>query len=192
MTTARIRPSSLPVSLMPEYTEPAAEVMARAKQEQHLAGHAAMQPEHVLLGLLGCRGTVGEVFANTGLTVEQARSMVRERRESDSETHALLEFASQRAFGEMIGSEHLLVGVMRDREARQVLQALGADPDVIGAEVKKRAWPYVGPGPSLTLMTDHPRRATNRLRTALDLLVHPLPPRRDDQRAEQRNRSRSR
>jgi hypothetical protein len=51
------------------------------------------------------------------------------------------------------GTEHLLVVLTRGGEggASEILRALGADPNRIRFETKKRAWPSSAPGPRVEL-----------------------------------------
>lgn len=48
------------------------------------------------------------------------------------------------------GTEHMLIVLLARGEggASQILRALGADPNRIQSEMKKRAWPASVPGPN--------------------------------------------
>jgi ATP-dependent Clp protease ATP-binding subunit ClpC len=145
-------------------TEQADQVVVRAQDEARMMGHESLQGEHLLLGLLSDQeGIPSRVFADLGIWLEPARDLVRERLGPgfgpcpggplpiSTTAKAVLEVASRAALaiqtahdelGEvLLGPEHLLLAIARDREsgANEVLRAVGADPDLVRFEVKKRA-----------------------------------------------------
>ncbi len=124
-------------------------------------GHGAIQVEHLLLGLFSPDDdTVSRVWADFGLTIEPVREMVRERLGVGPGSRAegqlpfsptakdALRSANRLGMGEP-GSEHMLIVLLAHGEggASEILRALGADPNRIRFEIKKRAWPASVQGP---------------------------------------------
>jgi ATP-dependent Clp protease ATP-binding subunit ClpC len=143
------------------FTEQAREAIVRAQREARDMGHGAVQVEHLLLGLFSDEDDiVDRVWADFGLTIQPVREMVRERLGvgSGSRPEGQLPFsptakdalrsAHRFGMGEP-GTEHMLVvlTVRGEGGASEVLRALGADPNRIRFETKKRAWPSSVPGP---------------------------------------------
>jgi ATP-dependent Clp protease ATP-binding subunit ClpC len=143
------------------FTERAREAIVRAQREAREMGHGAVQVEHLLLGLFSDQDQiVDRVWADFGLTIEPVREMVRERLGvgpvSSPEGELPFSPTAKRALrsayrfgmGEP-GAEHMLIVLTARGEggASVILRALGADPNRIRFETKKRAWPSSVPGP---------------------------------------------
>jgi ATP-dependent Clp protease ATP-binding subunit ClpC len=139
------------------FSDRARDVLIRANAEARLTGHQTIRAEHVLLGLLSDKnGVAGRVLADFGLTLEPVRTVVRDRLGAgveameqaqlplSPEADALIEKAARLAlaFGEPIGTEHLLLAVvlMSDNGAFQTLWALNVDPAVIRFAIKQEVW----------------------------------------------------
>ena len=119
-------------------------------------GHAEVGSAHLLPGLVQDeRGIAGAVLADARVMLEPARVLVRKRlgAGSPSVPDGPLSFSSSSrevfasalrvafALGaDEVGSEHLLMAIvrLRDRDAAQILHALGADLDLIRFEIKRR------------------------------------------------------
>lgn len=144
------------------FTEQAREAIVRARREARDMGHGAVQVEHLLLGLFSDEDQkiVDRVWADFGLTAQPVREMVRERLGvgPGSRPEGELPFsptakdalrsAHRFGMGEP-GTEHMLIVLTARGEggASEILRALGADPNRIRFETKKRAWPSSVPGP---------------------------------------------
>jgi ATP-dependent Clp protease ATP-binding subunit ClpC len=143
------------------FTEQARGAIVRAQSEARGMGHGAVQVEHLLLGLFSDEDDiVDRVWADFGLTVQPVREMVRERLGvgPGSRRGGQLPFspaakdalrsAYRFGLGEP-GTAHMLIVLTARGEggAGEVLRALGADPNRIRFETKKRAWPSSVPGP---------------------------------------------
>ncbi|MEX0659347.1 MAG: Clp protease N-terminal domain-containing protein [Egibacteraceae bacterium] len=138
------------------FTDAARLVVVKAQEEARLLAHDAIGPEHLLLGLLvdGERAASQALVSFTSL--EAVRSHIEEmlgRGEDPPAGHIpfttpakhALEGAFREAQGlghEHIGTEHLLLGLLRDEDSRAcgALQALGVD---LGA-VRERAVAVAG------------------------------------------------
>jgi ATP-dependent Clp protease ATP-binding subunit ClpA len=130
------------------FTDRARQVLVHAQQEAHLLNHDFIGTEHLLLGLIDERdGVAGRALAAMDITIDRARSKVEEiigPKERDPETSPpftprakkALELSLREALQlghNYIGTEHMLLGVVREGEgvALQVLRELGADPDAV-------------------------------------------------------------
>jgi ATP-dependent Clp protease ATP-binding subunit ClpA len=108
-------------------------------------------------------GAAGQVLAAAGARIEPARCLVLEQLGVGSESSSLdgvlplsdsaqqvLEWAARAASMAQIteiGSEHLLVGLMRVRDERvlAILAKLAVDPDFVRTEAKRRLIPGFAP-----------------------------------------------
>jgi ATP-dependent Clp protease ATP-binding subunit ClpC len=143
------------------FTEQAREAILRAQHEARDMGHGAVQVEHLLLGMFSPEDDiVSRVWADSGLTIQPVRDMVRERLGvgPGSRPEGQLPFSptakdalrSAYRFGAgKPGTEHMLIVLLARGEggASEILRALGADPNRSRFEMKKRAWPASVPGP---------------------------------------------
>ncbi len=123
-------------------------------------GHQTVHVEHLLLGLASDPdGIAGRVFADSGLTIEPIRDLIRAQLGVGSDSHAertvpfspdakdALRSAYRFGLGKP-GTEHMLIVILGRGEggACEILRVLGADPDRIRFETKQRAWPVTAPG----------------------------------------------
>lgn len=137
------------------FTDRARRVVVYAQEEALLLGHPHIGTEHLLLGLVtDPDGIAAQVLEPFGVTHEGARAEVEALLgRSERPTHGRLPF-TPRAKKVMelslretlqlghddIGSEHLLLGLLREGEgvAIEILQRLGADVEQIRARVLER------------------------------------------------------
>jgi ATP-dependent Clp protease ATP-binding subunit ClpA len=134
--------------------------MVRAQREARDMGHGAVQVVHLLLGLFSDGDDiVDRVWADFGLTIEPVRELVRERLGvgPGSAPEGQLPFsptakdalrsAHRFGMGEP-GTEHMLIVLTARGEGgvSEILRGLGADPNRIRFETKRRAWPSSVPG----------------------------------------------
>jgi ATP-dependent Clp protease ATP-binding subunit ClpC len=128
-----------------------------AREEAARLDHSYVGGEHILLGLLREPESVGcRVLSNgLGIALDAVRTMVEAKAErgpgclpeerwlSPSGKAVIdLTFEEARGMGDSyIGTEHLLIGLLRDRYglAAQVLTAMGADLERVRTEVKAAA-----------------------------------------------------
>jgi ATP-dependent Clp protease ATP-binding subunit ClpA len=132
-----------------KFTDRARRIVVLSQEEAKTLNHDSIGTEHVLLGLIREDEGVGaQVLKNLGLSVEDVRRQVEESRgRGESATSGYLPFTP--AAGEVlqaanqesvqrgldyIGTEHLLLGLIRDDAsvAAQVLVKLGVDLDQVG------------------------------------------------------------
>jgi ATP-dependent Clp protease ATP-binding subunit ClpC len=129
------------------FTDRARLVVVRAQEETRMLDHDHVGTEHLLLGLTHetIGGTAAKVLESLGIGLEAARQRVTEvigRGEQAPSGHIpftpqaknVLQLALQESRGlghDYIGTEHILLGLIREREgvAAQVLSELGADLD---------------------------------------------------------------
>jgi ATP-dependent Clp protease ATP-binding subunit ClpC len=129
------------------FTDRARRVVVRAQEEARMRDHDHVGTEHVLLGLTHetVGGVVAKVLESLGIGLEAARQRVTEvigRGEQAPSGHIpftpqakkVLQLALQESGSlghHYIGTEHILLGLIREREgvAAQVLSELGADLD---------------------------------------------------------------
>ncbi|MEA2301065.1 MAG: ATP-dependent Clp protease ATP-binding subunit ClpC [Solirubrobacteraceae bacterium] len=135
------------------FTDAARQALVYAEDEARVVGQAAIGSEHLLLGLLReGTGAAATVLANRELTLEATRQEVGRVPGGDVEAsdRVGLAFAADArqaldravleasALGhDHIGTEHILLGVLRDEEgvAVGVLVGLGVEPPAIRAEI---------------------------------------------------------
>ena len=126
---------------MERFTQRARHVLSLAKENAEEMDHAYIGTEHVLIGLLDEGGTAGQVLHELGLDSERVKVLVRRMSRSASRrpsgrvelapgTKRLLELAvdeARRQGQHYIGTEHLLLGLMREEGgvAGRVLRELG-------------------------------------------------------------------
>ena len=138
------------------FTQQARQVVGRAQREASKLGHATVQTEHELLGLVGePDGVAAEVLAELGITYGTVLEVVVARLGRGSgetpvgqipfapTTKKALELSLHEALAcghEHIGPEHLLLAIVRVEEggASQILGELGADAERVRLEVRKR------------------------------------------------------
>lgn len=139
------------------FTDAARLVVVKAQEEARLLAHDAIGPEHLLLGLLVDGERAASQTLASFVSVDAVRSHIEETvgRGEHPPTDAHIPFttpakhALEGAFREAqeldhehIGTEHLLLGLLRDEDSRAcvLLQALGVD---LGA-LRERAGAVAG------------------------------------------------
>src|SRR5437667_10737094 len=137
-----------------KFTERARRVLTLAQEEALRFNHNAIGPEHLLLGLVReGEGVAAKVLANLGVELNKVRSAVefiigRGDRAVMGEIGLTprakkvneLAFDEARRLGHhYIGTEHLLLGLVREGEgiAAGVLESLGVSLDKVRAEVTR-------------------------------------------------------
>ncbi|OPG12744.1 hypothetical protein B1L11_12500 [Microbispora sp. GKU 823] len=129
-------------------TDRARRVVALSQTEARMLDHDSIGTEHILLGLIHeGEGVAAQVLLGLGLTLEDARLQVKEivghRRHATPEplpftpsAGEVLRMSNQESEQrglDYIGTEHILLALVRDREsvAAQVLVKRGADLDQV-------------------------------------------------------------
>lgn len=119
------------------------DALRRARDEAKNLGHCYVGTEHLLLGLLGCRGHAAEVLRSAGLEEKSVRQAVAGLvgvgasgcapvQGLTPRCRRVVELAageSRRTESSHIGTEHLLVGILRegDGSAVRILSASGIE-----------------------------------------------------------------
>lgn len=165
------------------FTDRARKIMGFARQEADRLGHDYIGSEHILLGLVKeGSGVAANVLENLDVDLEKVRTEVESevKRGPGSpkgqvpfspRAKKVLEYAMEEARGldhNYVGSEHLLLGLLRDEEgvACRVLKSLG----VIVEDVRQEVMELLGveserpddPQPSYGLKIPEPRRRPMR------------------------------
>ncbi|KAG4391531.1 hypothetical protein AAZX31_05G187600 [Glycine max] len=142
----------VPKAMFERFTEKAIKVIMLAQEEARRLGHNFVGTEQILLGLIGeGTGIAAKVLKSMGINLKDARVEVEKIIGRGSgfvaveipftpRAKRVLEFSLEEArqLGHnYIGSEHLLLGLLREGEgvAARVLENLGADPNNIRAQV---------------------------------------------------------
>ena len=137
-----------------KFSERARRVLSLAQEEAQRFNHSYISTEHVLLGLVReTDGVAARVLANLGVEPGKVRSAVefiigRGERTSGGEigltprAKKVIELAvdeARRLNHHYIGTEHLLIGLMREGEgvAAGVLESLGVNLDKVRAETSR-------------------------------------------------------
>ncbi len=139
---------------MERFTQRARRVLSLAQEEAERLHHSHIGTEHLLLGLMREDGGVaGRVLRELGLDIDRVEKLV-ERMASPSErtppsrldlspgTKQVLELAveeARRMGHHYIGTEHLLLGLVRQNEgiAINVLKHLGITPEQVRRQTRK-------------------------------------------------------
>ncbi|KAJ7562892.1 hypothetical protein O6H91_03G087700 [Diphasiastrum complanatum] len=144
--------SGVPVAMFERFTEKAIKVIMLAQEEARRLGHNFVGTEQILLGLIGeGTGIAAKVLKSMGVNLKEARVEVEKIIGRGSGFVAVeipftprakrvleLSLEEARQLGHnYIGSEHLLLGLLREGEgvAARVLENLGADASNIRAQV---------------------------------------------------------
>ncbi|VAI57615.1 unnamed protein product [Triticum turgidum subsp. durum] len=139
-------------AMFERFTEKAIKVIMLAQEEARRLGHNFVGTEQILLGLIGeGTGIAAKVLKSMGINLKDARVEVEKIIGRGSGFVAVeipftprakrvleLSLEEARQLGHnYIGSEHLLLGLLREGEgvAARVLESLGADPNNIRAQV---------------------------------------------------------
>jgi ATP-dependent Clp protease ATP-binding subunit ClpC len=134
------------------FTDPARRVVVLAQEEARILGHNYIGTEHLLLGLIHeGEGVAARALESLGISLEAVRENVEEmvgRGKEQLSGHIpftprakkVLELSlreSQQLGHEYIGTEHILLGLIREGEgvAAQVLVKLGADLNRVRQQV---------------------------------------------------------
>jgi ATP-dependent Clp protease ATP-binding subunit ClpC len=134
------------------FTDRARRVLVLAQEEARLLGHGFIGTEHILLGLIHeSEGLAAHALASLGISLDAVRDDVQRTTQRPSpggggsppftpRAKKLLEGALREALQlghKYIGTEHLLLGLVREGEgaAVEVLQRLGADVPHVRAEI---------------------------------------------------------
>jgi ATP-dependent Clp protease ATP-binding subunit ClpC len=134
-----------------KFSERARRVLSLSQEEAQRFNHNYIGSEHILLGLVReTDGVAAQVLGNLGLDLSRVRSAVEYligKEDSNPQqdigltprAKKLIELAvdeARRLNHTYIGTEHLLIGLMRDGEgvAAGILESLGVDIDKIRAE----------------------------------------------------------
>ncbi|XP_038986955.1 ATP-dependent Clp protease ATP-binding subunit ClpA homolog CD4B, chloroplastic isoform X1 [Phoenix dactylifera] len=142
----------VPVAMFERFTEKAIKVIMLAQEEARRLGHNFVGTEQILLGLIGeGTGIAAKVLKSMGVNLKDARVEVEKIIGRGSGFVAVeipftprakrvleLSLEEARQLGHnYIGSEHLLLGLLREGEgvAARVLESLGADPSNIRTQV---------------------------------------------------------
>jgi beta-lactamase regulating signal transducer with metallopeptidase domain len=153
----------LPMAKAQPYTDRARQVMALAEQEARRLKHEYVGTEHILIALAGQKdGVAAKVLDKLGVqkeTVEAelaklvrpgSKPITKGNLPQTPRAKKALELAEHEAKGlghDYIGTEHILLGVVREKEclAAQMLAKLGVSYDVARAAVLD----FVKPGPGV-------------------------------------------
>ncbi len=140
---------------MNHFTPRAQQVLAFARREAKRFGHNYVGTEHLLLGLVKLgQGVAVTALRNMGLDLERVRYEVEKHSAPGSDTQIegdppltprvrrVITLAAQEAKAlnySYIGTEHLLLGLLREGEgvAARVLRSLNVDADAVRNEVMK-------------------------------------------------------
>ncbi|HEX7096967.1 MAG TPA: Clp protease N-terminal domain-containing protein, partial [Acidimicrobiales bacterium] len=134
------------------FTDRAREVVILADLACRELGQSHVGTEHLLVGLVQEVGTAHHVLRAMGVTVERVRDAItvlfgpaagpppEGKLEYAPEANLALETALREALGlrhDHVGTEHLLLGLLRNNESRgvQVLRRLRVDPDTVRERV---------------------------------------------------------
>jgi ATP-dependent Clp protease ATP-binding subunit ClpC len=148
--------------MIERFTDRARQVVALAQEEARMLNHNYIGTEHILLGLIReGEGVAAKALESLGVSLEAVRRQVEEivgqgqaapagHIPFTAQTKKVLELALREALPlghNYIGTEHLLLGLIREREgvAAQVLQELGADLDRVRQQVLLLLSGYTGP-----------------------------------------------
>ncbi|PHU00954.1 Chaperone protein ClpC1, chloroplastic [Capsicum chinense] len=147
---------SVPKAMFERFTEKAIKVIMLAQEEARRLGHNFVGTEQILLGLIGeGTGIAAKVLKSMGINLKDARVEVEKIIGRGSGFVAVeipftprakrvleLSLEEARQLGHnYIGSEHLLLGLLREGEgvAARVLENLGADPSNIRTQASSRS-----------------------------------------------------
>jgi ATP-dependent Clp protease ATP-binding subunit ClpC len=136
------------------FTEKAIKVIILSNEEARRLGHNFICTEQILLGLIGEEtGVAAKVLRSMGVNLNDVRievekiigrgsGFVAKEIPFTSVAKRVLEFAEEESHElghNYIGTEHLLLGLIREREgiAIRVLEILGVDLTTVPAQVKR-------------------------------------------------------
>ncbi|GCE21721.1 Clp protease N-terminal domain-containing protein [Dictyobacter kobayashii] len=123
-----------------KFTNRARAVLSLSQEEASRLKHSAIGPEHFLLGLLReGNGIAGQTLASLGVELQQARQLVEEHMGRGTASaygeigltpgaKHVIELAideAQQLNHHFLGTEHLLLGLLRQGEVTEILERLG-------------------------------------------------------------------
>src|SRR5437588_6368847 len=132
-----------------KFTPQARKALSLAQEEVQHFQHPSIDPEHLLLGLIReGEGIAAQVLSNLGADLHQARSAVEPPMERghrivlgkigfSPHTRKVIELAVdevRRLDQHLIGTAHLLLGIVREGSAAGVLERLGVQPAKVRTE----------------------------------------------------------
>src|SRR4051794_24427772 len=167
-------------SVFERFTERARQVVVLAQEEARILKHNYIGTEHILLGLLREEeGLAARVLESLDITVERVRAQVVRIVGSGEEVTSgqnpftprakkVLDLALREALSlshNYIGTEHILLGLVRENEgvAARILLDLGADAEKVRDEII-RTLSGSGSGPARersTMASPHPKATAN-------------------------------
>ena len=162
------------------FTERARQVVVLAQDEARILRHNYIGTEHLLLGLLReDEGLAGRVLVDLGISLEDVRAQVARIIGAGDEAATgqipftprakkVLELSLREAMAlghNYIGTEHILLGLLRENEgvAVRILLGLGVDAEKIRNEIVRK----LGPSPASTLAFQRMPRSSASLRNAV-------------------------
>ncbi|XP_027364575.1 chaperone protein ClpC, chloroplastic-like [Abrus precatorius] len=168
----------IPKAMFERFTEKAIKVIMLAQEEARRLGHNFVGTEQILLGLIGeGTGIAAKVLKSMGINLKDARVEVEKIIGRGSGFVAVeipftprakrvleLSLEEARQLGHnYIGSEHLLLGLLREGEgvAARVLENLGVDP----ANIRTQVIRMVGEGADSVGATVGPGSSSNKMPT---------------------------
>nr|KAJ0225702.1 hypothetical protein LSAT_V11C100011470 [Lactuca sativa] len=187
----KAKPSRIvPKAMFERFTEKAIKVIMLAQEEARRLGHNFVGTEQILLGLIGeGTGIAAKVLKSMGINLKDARVEVEKIIGRGSGFVAVeipftprakrvleLSLEEARQLGHnYIGSEHLLLGLLREGEgvAARVLENLGADPNNIRTQAKA-VGAGVGGGSSNNKMPTLEEYGTNLTKLAEEGKLDPV------------------
>ncbi|MEV1198412.1 Clp protease N-terminal domain-containing protein [Microbispora rosea] len=146
-----------------KFTDRARQVVILSQNEARTLGHGSIDTEHILLGLLReGGGLAAQVLTSLGLSLEDVRLRVKEivghGQSAPPEflpytaaAGAVLQSSNQESVQrghDRIGTEHILLALLRDREsvAAQILVACGLDNDKVARATEELVRQYYPAG----------------------------------------------
>jgi ATP-dependent Clp protease ATP-binding subunit ClpC len=169
---------------MDRFTKRAQQALLFAQEEAHSLNHSYIGTEHLLLGLMREeKGVAGQVLRELGLNVRQLKLVVERsvghgRRSIGGQltlsprTKRVIELAvdeARRMGHDYIGTEHLLLGLIREQGgvAVEILRSLGVSPE----QIRRRTQKTIAEQPSASQQTRKKKKSTTPLldELAIDL-----------------------
>jgi ATP-dependent Clp protease ATP-binding subunit ClpC len=168
---------------MDRFTKRAQQALLFAQEEAHSLNHSYIGTEHLLLGLMREeKGIAGQVLRELGLNVRQLKLVVErsvgQGRQSaggqltlSPRTKRVIELAvdeARRLGHDYIGTEHLLMGLIREQGgvAVEILRSLGVSPE----QVRRRTQKAITEQPAAAKRTEKKKSTTPLLdELAIDL-----------------------
>ncbi len=139
------KPDADPSQGFQKFSKPARSAIVLGMNEAKAAGNAEMIPAHLILGLLGTEGTAADALRAQGVDLDQARKAViatlPARSDADpvlipydARAKKALELtfrASLRLADDVIGTGHVLLGLLEEENGAGLLSTLGVDAAVV-------------------------------------------------------------